>query len=134
MSDGRSELLGALTVAMAMVPLLYSRNRMFQRFNDPVVKKARSRARMVRSLLRFVAREDASVSLAQSPEGHMLRYRLPRLRLDRAVRLTDLELAVLRVLLAKGPHPSMLAEQTDDRARVEASLAILPQETATERT
>jgi len=129
--EGGGDMLGALTAAMAMVPLLYSRNRMFQRFNDPMVRKARSRARMVRSLLRFVAREDAEVELgAASSEGYVLHYELPRLRLGRTVRLTDLELAVLRVLLAKGPHPRALAEQSTDRARVEAALALLPKEAA----
>ena len=132
MPDAASaEMLGALTAAMAMVPLLYSRNRMFQRFNDPLVKKARSRARMVRSVLRVVARENVEVTLGPaSNDGHVLRYELPRLRLGRTVRLTELELAVLRVLLAKGPHPRELAEQSTDRARVEAALALLPKEAA----
>ncbi len=122
------EQLEGLTAAMATVPLLYSRNRMFALFKEPVVRRARVRARLVRSLIRFVGREDAEVDLAKSGARVRVTYRIPRLRLSRAVQLTDFELALLRMLLAKGPHPASLAEREGDRARIDAALALLPKE------
>jgi hypothetical protein len=44
--------------------------------------------------------------------------------------LTDFELALLRVLLSKGPHPSSLDETPSDRARVDEAIARLPREEA----
>jgi hypothetical protein len=120
----------ALTAAMAMVPMLYSRNRMFERFTDPVIRRARSRARMVRGLLRFIAREDAVVKMAQVHDKHIVTHRIPKLRFERTVQLTEIELALLRMLLSTGPHPSTLDEQETDRPRVEAALALLPKEAA----
>ncbi len=120
--------LEALTAAMATVPLLYSRNRMFALFNDPVVRRARGRARLVRGLIRFIGRADAEVDLAVSNGRVRVAYRISRLRLSRSVQITDFELALLRVLLAKGPHPAALAEHEGDRARVDAALALLPKD------
>jgi hypothetical protein len=120
--------LEALTAAMATVPLLYSRNRMFALFKEPVMRRARVRARMVRGLLRFIGRADAIVELSASGDRVRVGYRIARLRLSRAVTITDFELALLRTLLAKGPHPASLAEREDDRARIEAALARLPKE------
>ncbi len=124
----------ALTVAMAMVPLLYSRNRMFARFTDPVVRRARSRARMVRGLVRFVGREDANVEVAHATNGMRMyvRYRIARLRLERTVQLTELELSLLRLLLAHrqetAPRAGVLCEQPGDRDRIENALALLPKD------
>jgi hypothetical protein len=133
--------LEALTAAMATVPLLYSRNRLFTLFKDPIVRRARVRARLVRGLVRFIGRKDAEVDLAStdppkagrrdgdaSVDRVQLGYRIPRLRLSRSVTLTDFELALLRTLLAIGPHPAALALLPDDRARVDAALARLPKE------
>ena len=122
--------LEALTAAMATVPLLYSRNRLFALFNEPVVRRARVRARLVRGLLRFIGRADAEVDLAASADKVRVGYRIPRLRLSRSVTLSDFELSLLRTLLAKGPHPSALAEREGDRARVDEALARLPKENA----
>jgi hypothetical protein len=122
------EHLDGLTAAMATVPLLYSRNRMFALFNEPVVRRARVRARLVRSLLRFVGREDAEVDLAASADRVRVGYRIARLRLSRSVTITDFELSLLRTLLAKAPHPESLAEREGDRARVDEALARLPKE------
>ena len=123
MPDGYLE---ALTAAMAIVPGLYTRNRMFELFTDPVVRRARGRARMVRGLLRFIGRADAVVELARHDDRVRLGYRIPRLRLSRTIQIGEFELALLRVLLAKGPHPAELAEEATDRPRIDAALALLP--------
>ena len=120
--------LEALTAAMATVPLLYSRNRLFTLFNEPVVRRARVRARLVRGLVRFIGRTDAEVDLMASEDRVRVAYRIPRLRLSRSVTLTDFELSLLRALLAKGPHPAALASKDGDRARIDAALARLPKE------
>jgi len=120
--------LEALTAAMATVPLLYSRNRLFTLFKEPIVRRARVRARLVRSLVRFIGRTDAEVDLARLDDRVRVGYRIPRLRLSRSVTLTDFEVAILRMLLSKGPHPASLALADDDRTRVDAALARLPKE------
>jgi hypothetical protein len=128
----REALLDGVTAAMAMVPGLYSRNRMFALFADPVVRRARSRARTVRGLLRFVGREDARVEVAIHGDHALVSYRIPRLRLSRSVQLGHFELALLRVLLARGPrqgsYAGALAEHSSDRERVDAALALLPKD------
>lgn len=123
MRDGHLE---AMTAAMAMVPGLYTRNRMFALFTDPVVRRARGRARMVRGLLRFIGRNDVEVELARHDDRVRVSYRIPRLRLSRTIQIADFELALLRVLLAKGPHPASLMEDPSDRPRIDAALALLP--------
>ena len=131
MTDARAEnasQLHAVTAAMAMVPGLYSRNRMFALFNDPLVRRARSRARTIRGLVRFVGRADAEVELAVHDDRVSVSYRIARLRLSRTVQVGEFELALLRVLLARGPHPAILDEHPTDRPRVEAALATLPKD------
>ena len=122
--------LEALTAAMATVPLLYSRNRLFTLFKEPIVRRARVRARLVRGLVRFIGRADAEVDLATGDGKVRIGYRITRLRLSRSVTLTDFELALLRTLLAKGPHPAALALLPDDRTRVDDALARLPEESS----
>ena len=120
--------LEALTAAMATVPLLYSRNRLFTLFDEPIVRRARVRARLVRGLVRFIGRSDAEIDIAASNDRVKIGYRIPRLRLSRSVTLTDFELSLLRTLLAKGPHPAALVLREDDRTRIDAALARLPKE------
>lgn len=123
--------LDALTAAMAMVPMLYSRNRMFALFQNAVVRRARMRARMVRGLLRFVCRDDVAVTCASSAGRVLVEYRIARLRLARTVQLTEFEMALLRVLVAKNGRATtsdVLREDPHDRARVDAALALLPKD------
>lgn len=128
MTDVNETRLHAVTAAMAMVPGLYSRNRMFALFNHPLVRRARSRARTLRGLVRFVGRPDAEVELAAHGERVSIGYRIARLRLSRTVQVGEFELALLRVLLARGPHPAILDEQPTDRPRIDAALATLPKD------
>ena len=127
MTPDRQAMVDALTAAMTMVPGLYSRNRMFSRFTDPVVRRARARSRMVRGLVRFASREDADVEVTQTDGGRVrIRYRIARLRLERTVHLTALEHALLRVLV--GGPPSSLQTLDDDYALIENALVILTKE------
>jgi len=125
--------LESLTAAMAMVPLLYSRNRMFDRFGDPIVRRAQRRARMVRGLVRFVGRADVDAKVIEHGARVRIEYRIERLRLSRVVQLSAFELSLLRVLLARLPlraHPACLAEAPHDRARVDEAIARLPHDEA----
>jgi hypothetical protein len=116
----------ALTAAMALVPGLYSRNRMFELFEQSAVRRARGRARMLRGLLRAVGHADADVDLSAAAGGRVaLHYKIARLRLERTVQMTEFELSVLRVLLASGPRPRALEPSAADRPRVEEALARL---------
>lgn len=126
MPERAEDLTAALTAAMALVPGLYSRNRMFALFADPLVRRARARARSVRALLRFVGRADALVEVTAHGGRARVSYQIPRLRLARAVQVTDFELVLVRVLAARGARPSVLEERPDDRARIDAALLLLP--------
>jgi hypothetical protein len=124
--------LESLTAAMTLVPLLFSRNRMFALFGDPIVKRAQRRARSVRALLRFVSRADVEIDVTSSGDRVRIAYRIPRLRLSRVVQLGEFELVLLRVLLARTSTacPAALAEKPDDRARVDEAIARLPRDEA----
>jgi hypothetical protein len=129
MTPDRQAMVDALTAAMTMVPGLYSRNRMFSRFTDPVVRRARARSRMVRGLVRFASREEADVEITQTDGGRVrIRYRIARLRLERTVHLTALEHALLRVLVGGSRGSPSLQTLDDDYTLIEKALVILPKE------
>ncbi len=130
MDEKRAQITAALTVAMALVPGLYSRNKMFGLFDDPTVRRARSRARLLRSIAKHLGGEVAPVAGLVVTVGARtsVRYGIPSVRLSRAVELTRLELAALRVLLARaGSCPAELGSSEDDRPLVDAALARLPE-------
>ncbi len=129
MSNSRIE---ALTVAMALAPGVYVRNRMFDFFRKESVKRARTRASVLRGIVPQLARA-SGVTLAcegepRSPAGEpvwVLRYAIPELRMSRVVELTPTELAALRMMAARA-GVAVLAHATDaDRARIDAALARL---------
>ena len=115
----------ALTAAMALVPGLYSRNKMFALFEQSEVRRARARARMLRGLLRVIGHAHADVELVNKDGRVRLHYRIARLRLERTVQISEFELSVLRVLLASGPRPRALEVVPSDMPRVEEALARL---------
>ncbi len=115
----------ALTAAMALVPGLYSRNRMFALFEQSEVRRARARARMLRGLLRVVGHADADVDLTHHHDRVTLHYRIERLRLERTIQITEFELSVVRVLLASGPRPRVLEVAPSDHPIVKEALARL---------
>lgn len=123
--------LEALTVAMAIAPGVYARNRMFDFFNKAGVSRAKSRAATLRGIVRHLGRaravtvaiDDAVVGTPAGAE-FVLRYQIPALRLSRVVELSRLELATLRVLAGKA-GASCLPPDEADRALVDAALAQL---------
>ena len=121
----------ALTVAMALAPGVYARNRMFTLFANPAVQHAKSRAATLRGIVKHLDRACA-VTLAREGEGRnaaaeidfVLRYQIPALRLTRVAELSRVELATLR-LLASRAGASCLPPEDEDRTIVEAALARL---------
>jgi hypothetical protein len=114
----------ALMVAMAVVPGLYSRNRMFAMYGDPEVKRAKARASVIRGVVRQLTGfhgEPGDIALARNGDARTLRYRIPRVKLDRRLELSEIEAACLVYLAGRagvrGMHPS-----AEDRAHIDSAL------------
>jgi hypothetical protein len=122
----------ALTVAMALAPGVYARNRMFALFANPAVQRAKSRAATLRGIVKHLARacaltlerNEAPGNAGRDATGQVLRYEIPILRLTRVVELSRVELAALRLLAMRAGVPTLGADD-DDRALVETALARL---------
>ena len=122
----------ALTVAMIVAPGVYARNRMFAFFAAPVAGHARTRARLVRSLIVQMSRARSGVTDLQldgggeDTAGWRLRFAIPAMSFNRTLVLTAEELAALRFVLSRGeslrvPHPALAATDAD-RVLVDAVL------------
>lgn len=125
----------ALTVAMALAPGVYARNRMFELFANTGVKRAKSRAATLRGIVKHLGRACALTLERDSSEGcaardangqvdFVLRYEISSMRLTRVVELSRVELAALRVLAARAGAPCLLPDD-EDRALVETALTRL---------
>jgi len=125
----------ALTVAMALAPGVYARNRMFELFANAGVKRAKSRAATLRGIVKHLGRACALTLERDASEGcagrdatgqvdFVLRYEIPLMRLTRVVELSRVELAALRLLAARAGAPC-LPPDDEDRSMVERALARL---------
>ena len=95
----------SLTVAMAIAPGVYSRNRFFELFKAPEVRRARSRAALVRGIVQhllMLAKDGADVARAlvfERRAGRVgFRYSVPSMRFDRRTELSELEASCLLYL------------------------------------
>jgi hypothetical protein len=117
----------ALTVAMALAPGVYTRNRMFDFFAQEFVQHARTRAGVLRGIVPQLGRA-TNLSLTSETRGEahvfVLRYAVSAIRLSRVVELTPSELSALRVL-AERSSVTALAPTDEDRMAVEKALAML---------
>lgn len=118
----------ALTVAMALAPGVYARNRMFDLFTLPGVQRAKTRAAIVRGIVPHLQR---ATTLSVASEGDrggepvwVLRYAIAELSLTRVVELTPTELAAVRVLASRS-NVSVLVPEANDRTLVDAALGRL---------
>jgi hypothetical protein len=120
----------ALLVALVLDPATYSRNRFFELYSDPAVRRVRRRAALVRSLLRHLARrtpdQRGQPFETETTEGGAvnLSYTVPRLGLRRTTRLEPLELSLVRFGVARAEGRNLPADDAD-RVRVEAALRCL---------
>jgi hypothetical protein len=114
----------ALTVGMALVPGLLSRNKSFMLFEDPEVRRARLRAALVRGIVRQLSGAQGameSLCIAHGADGYELSYCLPGVKMRRRASLSDLELACVRHLAGKARIAGLHATE-QDRAAIEAAL------------
>lgn len=131
----------ALVVALTLAPATWSRNRFFDLYRDPTVRRARRRA----NLLRCVAADLAG--RPDAPPGRVLEvraldhgltrvtYEVAALGLRRATTLDPLEIALLRYVLRRAARAPGAPDARDlgevdggeaDRARIEGALARMP--------
>ena len=115
----------ALTVAMAIAPGVYARNRLFALYKDARMRWARTRAGVLRGVVRQLAGERGDVEgpfWSRNAHGLVvLRYRIPAVQFERTLEVTELEAACLRYLGGKAKVAG-LEPQADDRALVEGAL------------
>ncbi len=120
----------ALLVAMVIAPATYSRNRFFEMYKDPEVRRVRRRAAQLRSIVRHVTRAHPAepaerLTLAPADDGRTeLRYTVPTIGLRRVALLDPIELSLVRFAMARG-RDGGLSPDDPDRACVEAALARL---------
>jgi hypothetical protein len=118
----------ALMVAMAIAPGVYSRNRFFELFKAPEVRRARSRASVVRGIARHLTMlkddgADAASSVAfERRAGRVAcRYRVEALRFERQTELSEIETACVMYLAERAGLPG-LAPTVAERDGLHAAL------------
>ena len=122
-TPGEERRLEALTVAMALAPGVYARNRMFSFFASAAVQRAKARAAILRGIVKHLGRA-SGISLARENDeiAFVLRYQIPAVSLSRVVELSRVELAALRHLAARA-GVSHLPAEADDRVLIDTTLA-----------
>jgi hypothetical protein len=112
----------ALLCALVLAPDAFSRNRFFELYEQPDVRRLRRRASRVRGILRqLTSGAEVTGELELADGRRLLRYRIAELGLSRTAALSPLESATLRFSLA----------DPGDRAIVETALARLSERTGT---
>ena len=122
----------ALTVAMALVPGMYARNKLFAFHREPEVRRAKERAAMIRGVVRQLAGAHGAIEgLAIVRHGGIveLRYRVPQVHFERRVELTESEQACVAFLAARAGVTG-LPETHEDRAHIDGALKRLGAEIA----
>lgn len=118
----------ALLCALVLAPATFSRNRFFQLFEQPALKRARKRAKRTRGLIRQLlgrGRERAEIVAEHVLDDRvLLRFEIPSIKYQRTTALPLLEAALVHYAL----HQARGDELSDeDRLRVEAALRDLGQ-------
>ena len=119
----------ALLCALVLAPDAFARNRFFDLFEQPEVRRLRRRASRVRGILRQLASGAEVTGELELADGRrLLRYRIAELGLSRTAALSPLESATLRFSLARSRRSPV---DPGDRAIVETALARLSERTGT---
>jgi hypothetical protein len=119
----------ALLCALVLAPNAFSRNRFFELFEQPDVRRLRRRATRVRGILRHLSSGAEVTGELELADGRrLLRYRMADLGLSRTAALSPLEAAALRFSLARSRKTPI---DPGDRAIVETALARLADRTGT---
>ncbi len=120
---GRAPDHDALLCALVLAPDTFARNRFFELFEQPDVRRLRRRAARVRGILRqLTSGAEVTGELELADGRRLLRYRVVELGLSRTAALSPLEAAALRFSLARSRHTPV---DPGDRAIVETALARL---------
>jgi hypothetical protein len=125
--------LEALLIALVLAPATFSRNRFFEMYADPAVRRVRRRAAHVRSIVRHLLLTEAfegggplPFTLRTVAGGRIeLAYYVPSLGLRRTTTLDPVEVALVRFALARAPRDkegAALPAEDPDRLRIEAAL------------
>jgi hypothetical protein len=126
--------LEALLVALVLAPATFSRNRFFEMYADPAVRRVRRRAAHVRSIVRHLLLSEGlegerlPFTLQAAAGGRIeLAYFVPSLGLRRTTTLEPVEVALIRFALARAPRSAgnegaALEAEDPDRLRIEAAL------------
>lgn len=116
----------ALLCALVLVPGAYSRNRFFQMFEAPQLKRARRRAKRVRGIIRQLlgsGREPAEIIGEQIlADRVLLRFQVANLNYQRTTSLSPLEAALIHYALNKQDGTPV---REGDRQLVERALVSL---------
>lgn len=117
----------ALLCALVLAPNAFSRNRFFELFEQPELKRLRRRATRVRGILRQLSTGAEVTGELELADGRrLLRYHIAELGLSRTAALSPLEAAALRFSLARTRRAPV---DPGDRAIVETALARLAERT-----
>ena len=117
----------ALLCALVLAPHAFSRNRFFELFEQPDLKRLRRRAARVRGILRQLSGGAEVTGELELADGRrLLRYHVAELGLSRTAALSPLEAAALRFSLARSRQTPV---DPGDRAIVETALARLAERT-----
>jgi len=110
----------SLTVAMAIAPGVYSRNRFFDLFKTTEVRRARTRAAVVRGIVQHLAllhREGGDVAVSVGLDRHDgrvgFRYRVPALCFERKTDLTELETSCVLYLAERAGLPGLAPSSSE---------------------
>ncbi len=114
----------ALVVGMTLVPGLLSRNRSFALFENADARRAKTRAALLRGIVRQLAGAHGSVeelAVVTGTQAREMRYRVPGLRMERRALLNDVEYACVAYLAARAGVAGIHASD-EDRSRIDAAL------------
>ncbi|HTQ03915.1 MAG TPA: hypothetical protein VMI54_08655 [Polyangiaceae bacterium] len=126
-TPGRTPDHDALLCALVLAPDAFSRNRFFELYEQPEVRRLRRRATRVRGILRqLTSGAEVTGELELADGRRLLRYRIAELGLSRTAALSPLEAAALRFSLARARRSPV---DPGDRAIVETALARLSERT-----
>ena len=114
-----------LLCALVIAPQVYARNRFFELFEQPVLRRVRRRAAMLRGVIRQLTNSRGHrgevVGEQILADGRvLLRYVVPGLNFTRTTALSGLEATIVRYLLARARNTAC---KNDDFERIERALA-----------
>jgi hypothetical protein len=111
-----------LLAALVLSPGTYSRNRHFELYERHDIARIQRRARVVRSLVRMLLREEVK-SVSKSPEGAwiVVRVEIPALGLRRTARLSTLEFDLVEFMHARAEGQRPPSPPSVDEALVRLS-------------